>query len=62
MAEYNNFTAILEKDWLSTTNIYSFDSINNLQRFTLFSKSAKWDDELYEYLVSPYYQQSFAWG
>ena len=57
----NNFTEILDRKWLANTSIYSFQSLNNAQSFTHFAKSDKWDNDLYEYLVSPYYQQSFIW-
>ena len=58
----SNLSALVDKQWLSPTYVQSFESLSGAQAFTLFSKSDKWDNELYEYLVSPHYDLSFAWG
>eukprot|EP01083_Nonionella_stella_P051113 135735_1 len=57
----NNMTEILNHLWIDSASIYSFPSNNAVQSFTHFAKSASWNHELYENLVSPYYNQSFIW-
>eukprot|EP00483_Globobulimina_turgida_P006893 UN06906 len=60
--ETNNFTEILSKQWIhgSIPSTVGFNTANHGQYFTLFAKSAKWKNDLYQY-VSDHYQQSFIW-
>ena len=63
----NNFTKILNKQWLSNTSLLSFKTLDtNYARASAvnimhFAKSGNWNNSLYENFVSPTLNHSFKW-